>query len=126
MCDVCVATEVLDAKTRGLRLKWSGVPAVYMRARGREAEGPATYQIRRTGEMWPSRWLPTRNLADVTGGYGFDTDLNSDDQKMREWALGKRSLPTLAELRRDRLRLHALRRAGKAPPFRRSNYTVER
>lgn len=61
-----------------------GILTAYIRAQG-EVEGEAKYQLRKEGQEWPSKWIPTRDLAGAMGRLGFDTDWNDVPVKMQEW-----------------------------------------
>ena len=99
MCNVCSADEALQADDKGARI-WQTGPAVYVRARGKEAEGPGRYQVRRKSEEWPATWKRTDDLAGVMGRYGFDVHYYLAHPAVKAWARGKREdFPTLRDIR---------------------------
>lgn len=88
-CNVCTATNVLNAGTDGWRREWKATKSetsvvAYVRARG-SAEGAAKYQIRKEGQGWPSEWVPTRDLAGALGRLGFDRGWPFVPPKFRAW-----------------------------------------
>ena len=79
-------------------------PTVYIRARGRDAEGRAQFQLRREHELWPKTWQTTDDLANAVAMYGLDS----------HWGRGPQARPAVAHLRdvRDAVARRAPRAAG--------------
>ncbi len=61
-----------------------GPVSVYVRALG-EAEGKAKYQLRKEGQTWSSKWVPTRDLAGAMGRLGLDVGWEQVPPKLQAW-----------------------------------------
>lgn len=131
MCNVCVASAVLNATLLGdaYNVTWhpscddwlanrrraarSGARTVQMQATGR-AEGRARYRLRLKGQRWPSKWSRTPDLAGAVGAYGFDVKWELVPLSVRSWIRGKGRKPT-AEAEREqfqKVRAETLARAA--------------
>ena len=90
-CNVYLAQEALTAGEQGRRIVWGGSPdgtsPVYVRALGAAEFKPAKYQLRREGEVWPSTWIPSSDLAGSLGRLGFDSRWDYVPSEVRAWAL---------------------------------------
>jgi hypothetical protein len=111
MCNVCVADEAL--KKNGIKIDWRDDVAkmaapkrakiILFRAHGqgrkdKNGESPAVYTIMREGETKPAVHR-TACLANIAGLYGFDVRWPYVPKPVRDFALGKRKLPTVREMR---------------------------
>lgn len=86
---VSAALYALDPKHQqtGWKLTFEaheGPLAVYVRAQG-EAEGKARYQLRKEGQDWSSKWIPTRDLAGAMGRLGLDVGWDQVPLKLQAW-----------------------------------------
>jgi hypothetical protein len=99
MCNVCVANLALSVSSCGKQdcvafqqghpIAWSNGPTikrrvgdfsahagdrpiVYVRARGRDPEGRAQFQLRRERDAWLAAWQTTDDLANAMSMYGLD------------------------------------------------------
>jgi hypothetical protein len=117
--------NIVRPKTRTSKGKGSGSthrraappdrPTVYVRARGRSAEGRGQFQLRREHESWPKTWQTTDDLAGAMAVYGLDSKWGRHvPESVKLWATYKGPLPTLDELHDERaVRLE--RRQARAP-----------
>ena len=104
-------------------------PTVYIRARGRDAEGRAQFQLRREHELWPKTWQTTDDLANAVAMYGLDSHWGQNVPKpVQQWLTYETaempSLDELHELQARRIRAQerppasrdaSTRPAGRAP-----------
>jgi len=88
-CQVCAALYALDPQhqEKGWKRTFEaqdGPLTVYARAQG-EAEGQGKYQLRKEGQEWSSKWIPTRDLAGAMGRLGLDRGWESVPPKLQAW-----------------------------------------
>jgi hypothetical protein len=88
-CQVCTALYALDPQHREAGWKRTfdtseGPVSVYVRAQGL-AEGEAKYQLRKEGQNWSSKWIPTRDLAGAMGRLGLDVGWEQVSPKLQSW-----------------------------------------
>lgn len=92
---------------------------VFVRARGRDAEGRADFQLRRPHAPWPTTWQTTDSLASAVAMYGLDIRWGKHVPKpVQQWVTGQTAeMPTLDVLYELREQQRARRRCV-APPRR--------
>jgi len=101
-CNVCVASAVIDASREnfdkgyeipeaGSHGSWPSEVKLYVRCRGTEGPEfkPGEWQVRREGEPWPEKWLPTTDLAGDMGDLGLDVKWRVVPDAVKLWMLGK-------------------------------------
>jgi hypothetical protein len=91
-CNVCVAEQALRPASwkEGHPVRWSEaplvIPIVYVRARAEKPESaPGRYQVRKEGQDWSEKWIPTNDLAGSIGRWGFDVNWDVVPQQTKIW-----------------------------------------
>lgn len=104
-------------------------PTVYIRARGRDAEGRAQFQLRREHELWPKTWQTTDDLANAVAMYGLDSHWGQNVPKpVQQWLTYETSeMPSLDVLHELQARRNERRSARRTTvPRRRVRRGVRR
>jgi len=81
MCNVCVATNLINGKASSLHSIFSG-NNYFITAEGEGAEfQPARFRLQKNDEGW-SDWIETDDLASEAGKFGFDVKESSRTKEM--------------------------------------------